>query len=145
MRAMTTMTGKIADEPRDVLVLGFHRVDRHAGAGRRRRPAAPVPRGRAGGRRSGRRAAGAAGPSARGAARRRRGPGRGLALRRELPRADVLAGPDAGRRAHRDDAADTVLNGITGSRGLGPTLAALATGATLALANKESLVAGGRW
>jgi 1-deoxy-D-xylulose-5-phosphate reductoisomerase len=36
-----------------------------------------------------------------------------------------------------------VLNGITGSRGLGPTLAALAAGATLALANKESLVAGG--
>jgi 1-deoxy-D-xylulose-5-phosphate reductoisomerase len=36
-----------------------------------------------------------------------------------------------------------VLNGITGSVGLGPTLAALASGATLALANKESLVAGG--
>jgi 1-deoxy-D-xylulose-5-phosphate reductoisomerase len=36
-----------------------------------------------------------------------------------------------------------VLNGITGSRGLRPTLAALASGATLALANKESLVAGG--
>ena len=39
--------------------------------------------------------------------------------------------------------ADLVLNGITGSVGLAPTLAALATGATLALANKESLVAGG--
>src|SRR6185436_11972647 len=38
---------------------------------------------------------------------------------------------------------DTVLNGITGAVGLGPTLAALAAGATLALANKESLVAGG--
>lgn len=37
-----------------------------------------------------------------------------------------------------------VLNGITGSRGLGPTLAALHSGATLALANKESLVAGGK-
>ncbi|MGC5616206.1 1-deoxy-D-xylulose-5-phosphate reductoisomerase [Georgenia sp. Z1491] len=36
-----------------------------------------------------------------------------------------------------------VLNGITGSVGLRPTLAALASGATLALANKESLVAGG--
>ncbi len=36
-----------------------------------------------------------------------------------------------------------VLNGITGAVGLGPTLAALAAGATLALANKESLVAGG--
>ncbi|WP_016697276.1 1-deoxy-D-xylulose-5-phosphate reductoisomerase [Actinoalloteichus spitiensis] len=38
---------------------------------------------------------------------------------------------------------DIVLNAITGSRGLEPTLAALATGATLALANKESLIAGG--
>lgn len=39
--------------------------------------------------------------------------------------------------------ADIVLNALVGSRGLEPTLAALATGATLALANKESLVAGG--
>lgn len=38
---------------------------------------------------------------------------------------------------------DVVLNGVTGSVGLLPTLAALATGATLALANKESLVVGG--
>ena len=36
-----------------------------------------------------------------------------------------------------------VLNGITGSVGLAPTLAALESGAVLALANKESLVAGG--
>jgi 1-deoxy-D-xylulose-5-phosphate reductoisomerase len=36
-----------------------------------------------------------------------------------------------------------VLNGITGSVGLGPTLAALETGKTLALANKESLIVGG--
>ena len=40
--------------------------------------------------------------------------------------------------------ADVVLNGITGSVGLGPTLAALRAGSTLALANKESLVVGGR-
>ena len=38
---------------------------------------------------------------------------------------------------------DIVLNGITGSIGLGPTLAALAAGNKVALANKESLVAGG--
>ena len=38
---------------------------------------------------------------------------------------------------------DIVLNGITGSIGLGPTLAALGAGNKLALANKESLVAGG--
>jgi 1-deoxy-D-xylulose-5-phosphate reductoisomerase len=36
-----------------------------------------------------------------------------------------------------------VLNGITGSIGLAPTLAALGAGRVLALANKESLIAGG--
>ena len=36
-----------------------------------------------------------------------------------------------------------VLNGITGSIGLKPTLAALRAGSTLALANKESLIVGG--
>ena len=40
--------------------------------------------------------------------------------------------------------ADVVVNGITGSIGLGPTLATLRTGKTLALANKESLIVGGR-
>jgi 1-deoxy-D-xylulose-5-phosphate reductoisomerase len=64
-------------------------------------------------------------------------------LRGALPGVDVLAGPDAATELTATTRADTVLNGITGSRGLGPTLAALATGATLALANKESLVAGG--
>jgi 1-deoxy-D-xylulose-5-phosphate reductoisomerase len=43
----------------------------------------------------------------------------------------------------RDVEADVVLNGITGSVGLGPTLAALENGRTLALANKESLIVGG--
>ena len=38
---------------------------------------------------------------------------------------------------------DVVVNGISGSIGLGPTLAALEVGNTVALANKESLVAGG--
>ena len=37
----------------------------------------------------------------------------------------------------------TVLNGITGAVGLRPTLAALAAGSVLALANKESLIIGG--
>ncbi|MFC5501226.1 1-deoxy-D-xylulose-5-phosphate reductoisomerase [Lysinimonas soli] len=43
----------------------------------------------------------------------------------------------------RETEADVVLNGITGSVGLAPTLAALESGATLALANKESLIVGG--
>jgi 1-deoxy-D-xylulose-5-phosphate reductoisomerase len=40
-------------------------------------------------------------------------------------------------------ACDVVLNGITGAVGLRPTLAALESGTTLALANKESLIIGG--
>ncbi|MGF3055721.1 1-deoxy-D-xylulose-5-phosphate reductoisomerase [Microbacterium sp. YY-01] len=43
----------------------------------------------------------------------------------------------------RDVDADIVLNAITGSIGLGSTLAALESGRTLALANKESLIVGG--
>lgn len=57
--------------------------------------------------------------------------------------AEVLAGTEAATGLVETTQADVVLNGITGSRGLRPTLAALASGATLALANKESLVAGG--
>jgi 1-deoxy-D-xylulose-5-phosphate reductoisomerase len=54
----------------------------------------------------------------------------------------VLAGPDAAAEV-AGWPADVVLNGITGSIGLGPTLAALDAGRTVALANKESLIAGG--
>lgn len=43
----------------------------------------------------------------------------------------------------RDVEADVVLNAITGSIGLGSTLAALKAGRSLALANKESLIVGG--
>ena len=58
-----------------------------------------------------------------------------------IPR--ILVGPQAATELVVTEPADVVLNAITGSRGLVPTLAALRTGATLALANKESLVAGG--
>ncbi len=51
----------------------------------------------------------------------------------------ALAGSLSGTAEH----SGVVLNGITGSIGLRPTLAALESGATLALANKESLVIGG--
>lgn len=57
--------------------------------------------------------------------------------------AAVISGERAAERLVRETAADTVLNALVGSRGLGATLAALETGAILALANKESLVAGG--
>jgi 1-deoxy-D-xylulose-5-phosphate reductoisomerase len=52
-------------------------------------------------------------------------------------------GADDAVRLVRDTPADVVLNAITGSVGLGPTLAVLETGAVLALANKESLIVGG--
>jgi len=52
-------------------------------------------------------------------------------------------GADEAEQLVRDVEADVVLNGITGSVGLGPTLAALEMGRTLALANKESLIVGG--
>ena len=52
-------------------------------------------------------------------------------------------GADDAVRLIREVPADVVLNGITGSVGLGPTIAALEAGRTLALANKESLIVGG--
>ncbi|BBX97510.1 1-deoxy-D-xylulose-5-phosphate reductoisomerase [Mycobacterium lacus] len=52
-------------------------------------------------------------------------------------------GPDAVTRLIEETEADVVLNALVGALGLRPTLAALASGARLALANKESLVAGG--
>jgi 1-deoxy-D-xylulose-5-phosphate reductoisomerase len=54
----------------------------------------------------------------------------------------ILAGPEALAEL-AGWPCDVVLNGITGSIGLAPTLAALATGRPLALANKESLIVGG--
>ncbi len=52
-------------------------------------------------------------------------------------------GPEAATRIVEDTEADVVLNALVGALGLKPTLAALASGARLALANKESLIAGG--
>ncbi len=58
----------------------------------------------------------------------------------ELPK--ILGGADAASEVAAWPA-DVVLNGMTGSIGLAPTLAALKAGSTLALANKESLIVGG--
>ncbi|WP_369022930.1 1-deoxy-D-xylulose-5-phosphate reductoisomerase [Nocardia cyriacigeorgica] len=54
-----------------------------------------------------------------------------------------LGGPGAVTELVRRTEADVVLNALVGSLGLEPTLATLQSGARLALANKESLVAGG--
>ena len=55
---------------------------------------------------------------------------------------EIMAGSEA-VIAMAGSGADVVLNGITGSIGLEPSIAALQAGSQLALANKESVVAGG--
>ena len=63
-------------------------------------------------------------------------------IREGLPGVKVIGGAFASTEIAAIEC-DVVLNGITGSIGLGPTLAAIDAGNTLALANKESLVAAG--
>ena len=62
---------------------------------------------------------------------------------REFGVEDTAVGIHEAEQLVRDTDADVVLNGITGSVGLGPTIAALESGCVLALANKESLIVGG--
>jgi 1-deoxy-D-xylulose-5-phosphate reductoisomerase len=65
-------------------------------------------------------------------------------LAAELPPGCRLAvGPEAVAELAAADGAEVVLNAITGSVGLAPTLRALRAGRRLALANKESLIVGG--
>ncbi|MGC1208978.1 MAG: 1-deoxy-D-xylulose-5-phosphate reductoisomerase, partial [Ornithinimicrobium sp.] len=54
----------------------------------------------------------------------------------------IVSGPGAATEV-ASMGTDVVMNGMTGSIGLAPTLAALEVGSTLALANKESLIVGG--
>lgn len=63
-------------------------------------------------------------------------------IRSALPGVTVIDGPGASTEI-ASITCDVVLNAITGSIGLAPTLAALRVGNRVALANKESLVAGG--
>jgi 1-deoxy-D-xylulose-5-phosphate reductoisomerase len=64
------------------------------------------------------------------------------AIKAALPGVSVIDGADASTEI-AGYKCDVVLNAITGSIGLAPTLAAIKAGNQLALANKESLVAGG--
>lgn len=57
--------------------------------------------------------------------------------------AEVIAGDEASVYAAACEDADMVINAIVGIAGLRPALAAIEAKKTLALANKESLVAGG--
>jgi len=63
-------------------------------------------------------------------------------IRQALPGVEVIDGPRASTQVAAISC-DLVLNAITGSIGLAPTLAALDADNRVALANKESLVAGG--
>jgi 1-deoxy-D-xylulose-5-phosphate reductoisomerase len=56
---------------------------------------------------------------------------------------EVLSGAEGVVQLVAESGADLVLNGLVGSAGLGPTVAALGEGIDVALANKESLVVGG--
>lgn len=56
---------------------------------------------------------------------------------------EIMAGAESILELASSDDTDIVLNALVGFAGLGPTLAALHAGKRLALANKESLVAGG--
>lgn len=56
----------------------------------------------------------------------------------------VYGGKGSAKEVAAESAADTVLNSITGIAGLMPTVSALESGKTLALANKESLVTAGK-
>ncbi len=56
---------------------------------------------------------------------------------------EVLNGPEGLMRAATMDEADTVVTAVVGSVGLRPTLAAIAQGKRIALANKETLVCAG--
>ena len=56
----------------------------------------------------------------------------------------VLSGSDGICECAAFEEADTVINGIVGMAGLKPTLSAIEAGKKIALANKETLVAGGK-
>lgn len=62
----------------------------------------------------------------------------------KLPVENAVLGAEAATDLAGRLDADVVVNGITGSIGLAATLATLESGKTLALANKESLIVGGK-
>lgn len=63
---------------------------------------------------------------------------------REALGGTVISGEQAARELTESQEADVVLNALVGAAGLSSTLATIRSGAVLALANKESLVAGGQ-
>lgn len=66
-----------------------------------------------------------------------------LADRAKAPRCEILIGEEGACQAAALASADTVVSGVVGARGIKPTAAAAKAGKTIALANKETLVAAG--
>jgi len=65
-------------------------------------------------------------------------------LKKAIPAGiEILCGPDAMTELVRKSDCDVVLSGVMGAAGLAPTMAAIEVGATLAIANKETLVMAG--
>ncbi|MEG2199179.1 MAG: 1-deoxy-D-xylulose-5-phosphate reductoisomerase [Anaerovorax sp.] len=68
----------------------------------------------------------------------------GIILQRKHKNTEILWGKEGILSAAKDGDCSLVLNGLMGMRGLEPTYAAIKSGKDVALANKETLVAGGQ-
>lgn len=60
-----------------------------------------------------------------------------------VPLPEIVTGPESQTAVATADGADTVVTGVVGCAGLLPTVEAIKLGRTIALANKETLIAGG--
>ena len=65
--------------------------------------------------------------------------------RTEFPDLPVFSGAEGLERLASDESADLVVNAVVGMAGMMPTYRALCAGLPVALANKETLVAGGQF
>lgn len=70
-------------------------------------------------------------------------PGAAKELQKIFPNLTILSGKEGIEQVAAHDEVDFVLSAISGTLGLGPTLAAIEAGKTVGLANKEALVSGG--
>lgn len=64
-------------------------------------------------------------------------------LKKRLPHFEVVAGDEGLLAVATHAPAQMVISAMTGTKGLGPTVAAILAGKNVGLANKESLVSGG--
>ena len=66
-----------------------------------------------------------------------------LRLKRQFPKTELLWGKEGLKQIAAQADCEMILNALVGMRGLEPTLSAIHAGRDIALANKETLVAGG--